>query len=145
MENKYFAASNTFLLKEHVHVKNVRFAYISIDPVRQEPTTNLDFDVELGPDFYSHVRYYRVEFENDWPVAIYKITGEKLAEFNKDSNKNEFLQYNETMEFNKKFLKPVFYNGLINLCIAVQKWARETAKEIAKTYIVDHLEYGNED
>lgn len=142
--NKFYIASNTFYLRELINVKNIRFAYISIDPKRQRSTNNLDFDVELAPDFYNHIRYYRVEFDDDWPVAIYEVGGNKLVEFNKNSNKNEFLQYKNTMEYNKEFLKSNLYDSIGDAGIALQQWIRMTAEDKAKTYIVDFLEY-NED
>lgn len=144
MESKFYIASNTFYLRELINVKNIRFAYISIDPKRQRSTNNLDFDVELASDFYNHIRYYRVEFDDDWPIAIYEVGGNKLAEFNKNSDKNEFLQYRNTMEYNKEFLKFNLYDSVGDAGIALQQWIRMTAEDKAKRYIVDFLE-SNED
>ena len=79
MENKFFVCSDTYYIKEKVHPKNIRYVYLNSN-LNEQPTTNLDFDVELDSDFYSHIKYYRLVMDNGIPQALYDIDGEKIGD-----------------------------------------------------------------
>lgn len=145
MENKFFVASNTYFLKDLVHCKNVKFAYTAEDPGHKTPTTKIDYDVEVSQDFYKHIRYYRVEFDDNWPIALYEVGGGKIKEFQKGGRKNELLECILHLEYNKFFLKQDYYRSIGDAGIAVQRWIKKVAGLAATDYIDQYLQFEADD
>lgn len=141
MENKFFVATNTYFLKDLVYCKNVRFAYIAEDPECKTPITNIDYDVEVSSDFYNHIRYYRVEFDGEWPIALYEVDSGKIKEFQKGGKINELLECRLHLEYNKIFLKQDYYRSIFEAGIAVQRWIKKVAGLAAVNYIDQYLQF----
>ena len=136
MENKFFVVSNTQLLKQHIRVKNIRFAYIGVDPFREKPTTNLNYDTDCSELFRRYIKVYMVTIDDDC-LKMKEVGGKEEYEFKSILH----LIYSvEKMEYHYFFLDKPFYNSHEELSKAIRDWAKIQVNDLAKQYIVDYLE-----
>ena len=145
MENKYFVCSNTYLLKNLVHPKNIRYCYLN-PKVNDDPSTILDFEIETSSDFYNHIIYFKLVTENDIPKALFDIEGNKLGVF---QDSYDFFTCMKKQEYNYYFIRnhkedEEYFKSIADAGIAVQEWKRKVAEYEARELIISNIEGDNE-
>lgn len=139
MENKFFVCSDTYYIKEKVHPKNIRYVYINSN-LNEQPTTNLDFDVELDSDFYSHIKYYRLVMDNGIPQVLYDIDGEKIGDCKDWYDFQNLMQKTKYKFYFTRDSNSNLYKSIAEAGIGVHVWTRKIAKQIAQEKIIENIE-----
>lgn len=140
MNKKYCIVSDTYFIKDYVHPYNIRYTFSgnSLD----HPESKLDFDFEFTQDFFKHIRFYEVTFnEKDQPIYL------NYLKDNRDNIElpNGWLSLNDYfvgVNYKYIFFKPrdQWYNSNTDLFRALLKWGKEVSRQAILESIVDDVE-----
>lgn len=136
MKISYVVFTNNYFLSDFVHPKNIRYAFIASN-LNEEPTSNLDFDIEIDNDFYNHINYYKIiEYDNDITEIInlrdleHEYFGPHEKPFIEDFLRKQNCFY---------FCNKNSYDSLTDAAIAVQEWIRTVCNNKIKEMITKDL------
>ena len=69
MNKKYCVVSNTYYINEYVRPYNIKYAFCGKS--LEDAVSNLDFDFEFTQDFFKHIHFYEVVFnEKEQPIHL---------------------------------------------------------------------------
>lgn len=149
MIKKYFVCSDTNYIENYIRPINVNFNYSGNS--REDPAYNLTFNYEFTEDFFKHVFFYEIYFnEKRNPIKLYPIKlhllGNNSEEIEFSNGWNDFSRYITKANCNHFFLKnndgDYWFCGNDELFSKLLEWAHEAAEQQIKQKIIDFLEYG---
>lgn len=143
MSKKIFACANTYYLGQFVKPTNIKYTFCGT--TLEDATYNLDFDFEFSEEFFQHVRFYEVYFnEKNQPIQI-SLLGKESDNHNFPNGWNDFTIYMSRINYDKFFLRnnedEYWFDDNGALFEHLLKWAKETARENIKVCLVDTIEY----
>lgn len=140
MNKKYCVLSNTYFIKGCVHPYNIRYAFCGNS--LEYPESNLDFEFEFTEEFFRHIRFYEVIFnDKEQPIFLTHLenNGEVLEVPNGWLSLNEYFdKINYHFSLFKK--EDQWYDSTIDLFAALLKWGREIAEQRIRETIIDSVE-----
>lgn len=138
MNKKYCVVSNTYYINKYVCPYNIKYAFCGKS--LEDAVSNLDFDFKFTQDFFNHIRFYEVIFnEKEQPVYL------NCLKNNKDNIElpNGWISLNEYFSKNNfhfsLFTTEEWYDSNVDLLKALLKWGKEVAKEAIQEKIVDSI------
>lgn len=139
MNKKYCVVSNTYYINEYVCPYNIKYAFCGKS--LEDAVSNLDFDFEFTQDFFKHIRFYEVVFnEKEQPIHLSYLKNDK----DNIDLPNGWLSLNEYFDkinFHFSLFKKEnqWYDSNVDLLKALLKWGKEVAKEAVQEKIVDSV------
>ena len=140
MSKKYCLLSNTYFIKGCVHPYNIRYAFCGNS--LEHPESNLDFDFEFTEEFFRHIRFYEVVFnDKEQPIFLTCL----------ENDKENLELPNGWLSLNAYFAKinyhfscfeqeDQWYDSTVDLFAALLKWGREVAEQRIRESIIDSIE-----
>lgn len=146
MYKKYCIVSNTKFIHRDIKPINITFSFNG--PSLEKAIKNLTFDFEFTNDFFRHVRFYEIYFnEKDQPLRGHCL-GKSDDNFECPNGWIDFNDHLQKVQYCNFFLKNnnknYYFNSNGELFESLLKWAKIAAEQLIKMYIVDLLEYGEE-
>lgn len=140
MIKKYCVLSDTYFIKNYIRPYNIKYAFCGNSLEYLE--SNLDFEFEFTEEFFRHIRFYEVIFnDKEQPILLthLKNSGEVLEVPNGWLSLNEyFTKINYHFSLFKK--EDQWYNSTVDLFSALLKWGREVAEQCVREIIIDSIE-----
>lgn len=146
MNKKYCIIANTNYIRRDIKPINIKFSFCG--NTLEKAIRNFEFDFEFTHDFFRHVQFYEIYFnDKNQPISGHCLGKEKddfncpngWIDFNEHFTKINFCNFFLMKQNNEKFFQS---NG--ELFESLLKWAKESANYLIKEYIIDMLEYGEE-
>ena len=140
MNKKYCIVSDTHYIKNYIRPFNIKYNFYGSS--LEDITSNLDFDFEFTEEFFRHIRFYEVLF-NDKEQPTYL----RYLKNSKDSYSlaNGWLSLNEHFDkinFHFSLFKKEdqWYESNADLLKALLKWGKEIAEQRIRESIIDSIE-----
>ena len=140
MNRRYCVVSDTYFIKNCVHPYNIRYTYCGSS--LEDVTSNLNFDFEFTEEFFRHIRFYEVLF-NDKEQPTYlrylKNTKDSYSLANGWLSLNEYF---DKINFHFSLFKKEdqWYDSNTDLLKAMLSWGREVAEQRIRESIIDSIE-----
>lgn len=143
MTNKYFVTANTHNIKEFVQPKNIKYVFIA-ESADQAPTCNLAYDADITSGFYQHVRFYKVNFDENGKPHTVEALDDGVKDFGLCPNGwFDFNGHLSKMGYSCWFLDDngeYYFNDIKELYKNLDEWAKGIAEYKAKTAIIQAIE-----
>ena len=144
MNKKYFAASNTYYMKNFIDITDVKYIY-SMKSLNDPGYSKLYYNYELTGEFFKHVHFYELYFNDKGsPVKLHWLSEIKDdVEF--PNGWIDFNNYLSEIEYNKWFVyncpeKGIYFDSNEELYKAILRWAKDQVERQIKDKIVDSVE-----
>jgi len=146
MNKKYIIVSNTYYIHRDIKPINIKYAFCG--SALNHAIHNLDFEYEFTHDFFRHIRFYEIYFnDKNQPISGH-LLGKEEDDFECPNGWIDFNNHLEKVHYNYFFLKKddneKFFNSNAELFEKLLEWAKKAAKQIIKNDIIDALEYGED-
>lgn len=145
MNKKYCVVSDTYFIKGCVRPYNIQYTFCgdSLD----HPHSKLDFEFEFTEDFFRHIRFYEVTFnEKELPVSLHPLKSDEES----IDLPNGWLSLNGYFDkinyhFSLFKIHEQWYESNIELWKALLQWGREVAEQRIRETIIDSIENKEEE
>lgn len=144
MIKKYIVLTNSFFIKNYIQITNIRYTYVA-KSLNDAPTSNLDYDYDFTEEFFRHIRFYEISFnDNGQPVKLHCLSGEQqdvdfpngwidCNHYIQDNEYNHWFVHNNTEE-------GYYFESNDKLFEAILKWAKEEADYFVRDRIITSIE-----
>ena len=140
MTKRYCVLSDTYFIKNYVHPYNIRYTFCGKS--LEHPQMNLDFDFEFTEEFFRHIRFYEVIFnEKEQPVHLRYLASEK-DNHNLPNGWLDLNDYFDKINYHFSLFKreDQWYDSNEELLRALLKWGREVAEQLVRETIIEAIE-----
>ena len=144
MYKRYIVVANTNYI--HRDIKPINISYDFCGENLEKATKHLDFEYEFTYDFFQHIRFYEIYFnDKNQPISGH-LLGKEEDDFECPNGWIDLGSHLEKVHYNIFFLKKSsnekFFNSNAELFEKLLEWAKKTAEAIIKNWIIDSIEYG---